>query len=1058
MARPRQHRASAAVNINTAVALCRLPGFHTLRRHPVSLTVGRDLSSRFSSQAQTLQRATRAHIPISQIIDLGKSSPTDSKQASPSAQGAASSGNATPPAVDSTKQAGGSREAASGDASVSKSKVQDVKQISPSDASGETLDVEMRKADGDTSADATTQEAGTADSESKAPDVSVEGAPEFKKPRHATLEDVRGLIFAGMLRQEEVNLPDFLVPECPPHWKLPDPPNLKTNAYLVRVPGTVNDIRAGAFAMEGYGGATTLIGFEELSVDDLQELMAICGVRGGVDVLNPRRSPLSSYDLDNSLNSIGVRREVASLLRHFNSTRSMRSLAVAQQGPTAIQQAVDALRKNKELKRSWKFTCDYWFLELQEALGKLDSTESEHKIALQEQKTRYQDEIDFLESERAELKARLADSEAQVRILKSRLESATVDPWKFSDFLQEHTDFTGNWERLHDLFKLCVKDTKPPESWDTVVNVAAMDKRKAAVAPYPEKSQRMPPSSGSDSTNRPEVLDLTGSGNNSQSGSGAGNETQGAKGSQISKKNSEFRQSQGSKTSDKQLQPTASKVRKVQRRPKDHQPGRDSVRRAGEKTVVSKEAAHSMLHGGVVWKEFVRTFVRLFSRASYTTSAMEWIGNDRAAHGHFRQPQLVKMLVSMMYWRRLDRTPWSKYVSEAYYEMADERLDRRLRRGDVPAPWGNLDDHVVYPDEDAGSTVDDVENDPEYQPPTQEPEESSSGSSYEEEDEEVAPEILDEDDDAENDDDVEAKATLESKPPAKRPRSGSIEKSQGSNPKLKKQRRKATKKNTSAPQSSNGSLGNKVVTRPKHPSVLARKSYAELTVDDLQTAEDPEYGETSWRIYGVLTPGFPEYEIHKYSYDVVQDRWNRGAYQEVLDSGPWVTMLQGRIRVFYFHERDMLYAKALKLVEDIVDAIVDTVVSIPTEEKADSVLESQRKSRRNALRRAFKTLLDRSHDTPGFLPSLWNEPGLWQFPDKCCYWIWEDPRAEELGGPSCKNLDLQLATLDMREPARVQWSTAIDDEVWLQYVPNNVKRHVKPAAIRKHNPLSLTHS
>ncbi|POM67533.1 Hypothetical protein PHPALM_16452, partial [Phytophthora palmivora] len=130
----------------------------------------------------------------------------------------------------------------------------------------------------------------------------------------------------------------------------------------------------------------------------------------------------------------------------------------------------------------------------------------------------------------------------------------------------------------------------------------------------------------------------------------------------------------------------------------------------------------------------------------------------------------------------------------------------------------------------------------------------------------VGPEILDED--AENNDCV--KEALESKPPAKRPRSVPNEKSQGSNPKPKKQRRTVTKKNTSAPQGSSGSLGNKVVTRPKHPSTLARKSYAELTVDDLQTAEDPENGETSWRIYGVLvqypsstksascqTPGFP---------------------------------------------------------------------------------------------------------------------------------------------------------------------------------------------------------
>ncbi|POM59372.1 hypothetical protein PHPALM_31908 [Phytophthora palmivora] len=993
---------------------------------------------------------------------MGKSPPTDSKQAL--AQGAASSGNATPPAADNNTPVVDPPEAPPSDTLVDKSEAKEIKEIPLSDAASKSSGTNMGEADSKASTDAA---ASDKDLESKAPEVNQEDAPEFKTPRHATLEDVRGLIFSGMLRQEEVDLPNFLVPECPPHWKLPDPPNLKTNAYLVGVPGIVNDIRSGAFAMEGYGGATTLIGFKELSDEDLRELREICGVRGGVDVLNPRRSLLSSYDLDNALNSIGIRREMASLLRHFNSTRfvervfkttgylrqvlgayrSMRSLAVAQQGPTAIQQAVDTRRKIKELKRSWKFTCDYWFLELQDALGKPESAESEHKIALHEQKARYQDEIDFLESERAELKARLADSEAQVRILKSRLESATVDPWKFSDFLQEPTDFTGNWERLHDLFKLCIKDTKPPESWDTVVNVAAMDKRKAVVAPYPEKSQRMPPSSGSDSTNRPEVLDLTGPGSSSQSGSGAGNQTQGSKESQRSTKHSKSKQSQDSKTSGKQLPPAASKVRKVQRRPKDHQPGRDSVRRAGEKTVVSKEAAHSMLPGGVVWKE-VRPDVRqaILAGLKYDT-AMEWIGSDRAAHGHFRQPQLVKMLVSMMYWRRLDTTPWSKYVPEAYYEMADERLDRRLRRGDVPAPWGNLEDHVVYPDEDADSTVDDIENDPEYQPPAQEPGESASSSSSEEEDEEVAPEIPDEDDDSENGDSVQSKEALESKPPAKHPRSDSQEISQDSNPKPKKQRRKATKKDTSAPQGS---------------------------------TEDPENGETSWCIYGVLvqypsstksascqTPGFPEYENHKYSYDVVHDRWNRGAYQEILDSESWVTMLQGRIRVFYYHERDMLYAKALKLVEDIVDVMHKHAqaiwerghwVPIPTEEKADIVLESQRKSRRNALRRAFKTLLDRSHDTPGFLPSLWNEPGLWQFPDKCCYWIWEGPRAEELEGPACERLDLQLATLDMREPARVQWSTVIDDEEWLQYVPSNVKRHVKPVAIRKLNPLSLTHS
>ncbi|EGZ19818.1 hypothetical protein PHYSODRAFT_327999 [Phytophthora sojae] len=971
----------------------------------------------------------RGHIAISQIVNMAESATSDGKQATappgsvppPTQQRTGGAPASTAPTGGGSGQAGNS---ASGDTSTGSTKTGVTKLISFSSATGKTSDADMREADGNASTDAATQETGDANSESKAPDVDMKGAPEFKLPRHATLEDVRGLIFAGMLRQEE------------------------TNAYLVGVPGVVNDIRAGAFAMEGYGGATTLVGFEELSDEDLQGLKEVCGADAGIDVLCPRRSPLSAFELDNTLNSIGIRREMASLLRHFNSTRlaervfkmtgylrrvlgayrNMRSLVDSQQGFTAAQEVVDTRRKYKELKRAWKFTCDYWFLEVQEALGKVDDAESKYKVALGEQKARYQDEIDSLESEKAQLKARLADSEAQVRLLKSRLESATVDPWEFSDFLQEHTDFTDNWERLHDRFKLCIKDSKPPESWDTVINVTAMDKRKAAVVPKP------------------------------RSGSKTGGKTQ------DSKKGQGPRKSRDSKAPGESPRQSAHrKPNKVQRRPKDHQPGRDSVRRASEKTVVSKEAAHTMLPGGgVVWKE-VRPDVRqaILAGLKYDT-AMEWIGSDRAAHGHFRQPELIKMLVSMMYWRRLDLTPWSKYVPEAYYEMADERLDRCLRRGDVPPPWGNLDDHMVYPDEDADSTVDDIENDPDYQPPAQELEESASSNSSEEE--EVAPETLEDIEDAGDDDDAEddngVEEPLEVKPPAKRPRSESNKKPQGSNSKSMKKRRTGNKTDTSATQGSSGTQGSKATSRSKHPSTLARKP-------ELMTAEDPEDNETSWRIYGVLvqypsstksascqTPGFP-------------DLWDRQAYQEVLDSEPWETMLQGRFRVFYFHERELLSAKALKLMEDVVDVMHKHAqaiwerghwVPIPTEEQADATMESQRKSRRNALRRAYKTLVERSRNTPGFIPSLWHEPGLWKFPDKCCYWIWEDPRAKKLGGAKCKDLNVQLATLDIREPARVQWNTAADDDEWLQYVPNNIKRHIKPLAIRKLNPLSLKHS
>ncbi|EGZ05802.1 hypothetical protein PHYSODRAFT_533321 [Phytophthora sojae] len=270
---------------------------------------------------------------------MAESAPSDGKQETAPAQVTAPPGSAPPPtqqrtgdAPASTAPAGGGSgqtgNSASSDTSTGSAKTGATKRVSISSATGKTSDADMREADGNSSADAATQETGDANSESKAPnaggaasDVNMEGSPEFKTPRHATLEDVRGIIFAGMLRQEEVDVPDFVLPERPPHWKLPTPPDLKTNAYLVGVPGIVNDIRASAFAMEGYGGASTLIAFEELSDDDLQGLKEVCGANAGIDVLCPRRSPLSAFEFDSTLNSIGIRREMASLLRHFNRTR-----------------------------------------------------------------------------------------------------------------------------------------------------------------------------------------------------------------------------------------------------------------------------------------------------------------------------------------------------------------------------------------------------------------------------------------------------------------------------------------------------------------------------------------------------------------------------------------------------------------------------------------------------------------------------------------------------------------------------------------------------------------
>ncbi|POM61705.1 hypothetical protein PHPALM_29244 [Phytophthora palmivora] len=93
---------------------------------------------------------------------------------------------------------------------------------------------------------------------------------------------------------------------------------------------------------------------------------------------------------------------------------------------------------------------------------------------------------------------------------------------------------------------------------------------------------------------------------------------------------------------------------------------------------------------------------------------MEWLASDKAAHSLFSSPVLVQMLVSVIFSRHLDSTPWTKYVPEVYYQMADEVVDRHLLAGTKPAAWGDLDGHVNYPESDVESSVDNPKEDPDY--------------------------------------------------------------------------------------------------------------------------------------------------------------------------------------------------------------------------------------------------------------------------------------------------------------------------------------------------------
>eukprot|EP00644_Phytophthora_capsici_P018301 jgi/Phyca11/21562/fgenesh1_pg.PHYCAscaffold_101_\ len=573
---------------------------------------------------------------------------------------------------------------------------------------------------------------------------------------------------------------------------------------------------------------------------------------------------------------------------------------VEAQGATAIVDAAAAQSRCDELAREWLFNCDFWYREVGQALNASDEVEKRLKSEMQDLKTRYQDHIDSLEADKAELKTRLTDAEAHIRLLSDRPVTKAIDTWGFAEFLQTNTDLSGNWDRLHKLLELYQDNATVPSSWDTVISITSLDKRRDPVPDFKEAFETATAASKAVATEKcPVVLDLTRPGTSSKS-------------RKSPPKTSKGKRPQAKSSGKFKLQKRSSPP-KVQRRPSRHTPGKDSVRKAGEKTSVPKKSVHTMLPGNVVWKEVRPDLLQALLAGIKYEKAMDWLSSDRTCHGLFREPQLVKMLVSMMYWRRLDATPWSSYVSEVYYKMADERLDRLLNL-DQPAPsWEPLDAHVPYPDEDVESTVDDTTADPDFQAP---PSERSPS----------------EDEDDGNDSDSGSESDGHTRRCSKRSRSQSSSATDASAPPSKKS--KAYKRASSGYQRQQ-TTRRQVTKNPSSGSSscrrsLSHKAYDSLTVDELQVVEVPDDSVLSWLYVGVRvqrvsvsksslgqTAGFPEYEVHKHASELVKRRWDSREYTALLrmDPTPWDYTFQNRKQTFYLHRRCILNTATLELVD-----------------------------------------------------------------------------------------------------------------------------------------------
>ncbi|OWY94399.1 hypothetical protein PHMEG_00035890 [Phytophthora megakarya] len=90
-----------------------------------------------------------------------------------------------------------------------------------------------------------------------------------------------------------------------------------------------------------------------------------------------------------------------------------------------------------------------------------------------------------------------------------------------------------------------------------------------------------------------------------------------------------------------------------------------------------------------VTKELMR------SRMSYD-EALAAARADAEIHSHLDARHVISMLVRIIYWKSLDRTPWAKYVPSWFYNEAESKLTKALTSGEIPTRWPNLRKDIQY--------------------------------------------------------------------------------------------------------------------------------------------------------------------------------------------------------------------------------------------------------------------------------------------------------------------------------------------------------------------------
>ncbi|GMF39314.1 unnamed protein product [Phytophthora fragariaefolia] len=381
-------------------------------------------------------------------------------------------------------------------------------------------------------------------------------------------------------------------------------------------------------------------------------------------ILVPRETPLTATELSSHLKNFTVKRELASILPQAT-------------GPPDVWDGVASP------EGGCQFQSSYW-------IEKVAEVQRERNAAVAQMRS----DIVLLMEER---ESDVSSLHNQVQTLKGELETARASRKKepasrsqgprlrtahVMNFLHEHTALMMNWPRLRDLLDHLESGTRVPQEWQTVITIMANDNLAFQAPPFvrmdPPQDEDDEETKESDPPTPDSFLDLS---------RGASTTKFRTKSSQLGKRASG---SQSPKSNMKQAT--------------------DGVQELPSEWVSSTSPCRPE-----------EVPLPLSPAQARYPAALALAGKDTCLHSSFPLDDLTIMLLSMMYWHRLDSAPWTKYVPRRYFTMASVALEGLRRTGThIPewqvTPGPSLDDREIDLLESEDEAEAKAEKDDDYNP------------------------------------------------------------------------------------------------------------------------------------------------------------------------------------------------------------------------------------------------------------------------------------------------------------------------------------------------------